>query len=116
MFKFCPSCGLKIRHVRLGGKRIKNGGNKMKTVMIDGIEYRSVESKGKRAVVVVDRGWIFAGDVEENGDRIILSNAVWVFRWSSIGFNGVLSDPKSRYKRCIITLKFQRLLKYSEYQ
>ena len=23
MFKFCPSCGLKIRHVRLGGKRIK---------------------------------------------------------------------------------------------
>ena len=78
----------------VGRKADKNGGNKMKTVMIDGIEYRSVESKGKRAVVVVDRGWIFAGDVEENGDRIILSNAVWVFRWSSIGFNGVLSDPK----------------------
>ena len=66
----------------------------MKTVTIDGIEYRAVATKGKRAVVVVDRGWIFAGDVEENGDRIVLSNAVWVFRWSGIGFNGVLSDPK----------------------
>lgn len=50
---------------------------------------------GKRAVVVVDRGWIFAGDVSEDNGRVRLSRAVWVFSWSSIGFDGVLRDPKS---------------------
>jgi hypothetical protein len=51
---------------------------------------------GKRAVVVVDRGWIFAGDVTEENGRIKLSRAVWVFRWESIGFDGMLKDPKSK--------------------
>lgn len=49
---------------------------------------------GKRAVVVVDRGWIFAGDVTEENGRIKLDRAVWVFRWESIGFDGVLKNPK----------------------
>ena len=69
----------------------------MSSVMIDGVEYVQKESrpKGSRAVVVVDRGWIFAGDVEERDGRIYLTDAVWVFRWESIGFNGVIADPKS---------------------
>jgi hypothetical protein len=50
---------------------------------------------GTRAVVVVDRGWIFAGDVTRKDGRIRLSNAVWVFRWESVGFDGVIADPKS---------------------
>ncbi len=50
---------------------------------------------GKRAVVVVDRGWIFAGDVTEANGRIKLTRAVWVFRWESIGFDGVIKNPKS---------------------
>ena len=49
---------------------------------------------GKRAVVVVDRGWIFAGDVTEENGRIKLDRAVWVFRWESIGFDGVIKNPK----------------------
>ena len=47
-----------------------------------------------RAVVVIDRGWIFAGDVEDRDGRVILHRAVWVFRWERIGFAAVLSDPK----------------------
>lgn len=50
-----------------------------------------------RAVVVVDRGWIFAGDVTRANGRIILDRAVWVFRWESIGFDGVIADPKSEH-------------------
>ena len=65
-----------------------------KNVVIDGVEYRPVKSQGNRAVVVVDRGWIFAGDVTETGDRITLTNAVWVFKWDSIGFNGVIDNPE----------------------
>jgi hypothetical protein len=49
----------------------------------------------ERVVLVVDRGWIFAGDITRGGGRIVLRRAVWVFRWESIGFDGVLKDPKS---------------------
>ena len=49
----------------------------------------------KRAVVVVDRGWIFAGDVTRENGRIKLSRAVHVFRWESIGFNGMIENPSS---------------------
>jgi len=65
----------------------------MRTVTIDGIEYRPVSANGNRAVVVVDRGWIFAGDVTDENGRIRLTHAVWVFRWESIGFAGVIASP-----------------------
>lgn len=65
-----------------------------KNVIIDGIEYAPI-LKGSRAVVVVDRGWIFAGDVREVDGRIYLSRAVWVFRWESVGFDNVIKNPSS---------------------
>ena len=48
-----------------------------------------------RAIIVVDRGWIFAGDVTREDGRIKLSKAVWVFSWEQVGFDGVISDPKN---------------------
>lgn len=65
----------------------------MKNVVIDGVEYAPVQKAGARAVVVVDRGWIFAGDVERRDGRIYLSRAVWVFKWDSVGFAAVVADP-----------------------
>jgi hypothetical protein len=70
------------------------------SIKIDNVEYiraDSVQQKpsGNRAVVVVDRGWVFAGDIERADGRITLTRAVWVFRWESVGFDGVLRDPKS---------------------
>jgi hypothetical protein len=70
------------------------------TVTINGIEYVRADkaatqiTKGKRAVVVVDRGWIFAGDLTHENGRIYLDRAVWVFRWESVGFAAVVADPK----------------------
>jgi len=59
----------------------------MEKITINGIEYAPVKpAAGTRAVVVVDRGWIFAGDVTREGGRIRLSRAVHVFKWESIGF------------------------------
>ncbi len=70
--------------------------NKMDTVTINGIDYAPVNrAKGKRAVIVVDRGWIFAGDVTRQNGRIYLSNAVWVFKWNSVGFAKVIEDAKN---------------------
>lgn len=63
-------------------------------VMINGVKYAPIGPTGNRAVVVVDRGWIFAGDVTEEDGRIRLDRVVWVFRWESIGFNGVIKNPE----------------------
>jgi hypothetical protein len=71
-----------------------------KTIKIDEVEYVRADSvtdkpSGSRAVVVVDRGWIFAGDVTRANGRIMLTRAVWLRNWSEIGFDGVLANPNS---------------------
>ena len=67
----------------------------MDNVVINGIEYAPVKSvSGTRAVVVVDRGWIFAGDVTRENGRIKLTNALHVFRWESVGFACMIADTK----------------------
>lgn len=70
------------------------------TIEINGVTYVKADSvpaapSGSRAVVVVDRGWIFAGDVSQDNGVITLTRAVWVFRWESIGFDGVIANPSS---------------------
>jgi len=68
------------------------------TISIDNVQYVRADKvptppPGNRAVVVVDRGWIFAGDVTREDGRIKISRAVWVFKWSSCGFAAVIEDP-----------------------
>ena len=70
----------------------------MNTIKINDVEYiraDSITPTGTRAVIVVDRGWIFAGNVVRENGRIRLSNALHVFKWASIGFDGVIANPKS---------------------
>ena len=67
----------------------------MNNVIINGIEYTPVNrTSGNRAVVVVDRGWIFAGDVTRENGRIRLSRALHVFKWEATGFSGMIDNPK----------------------
>jgi hypothetical protein len=67
----------------------------IENLIINGIEYAPVNAaKGNRAVVVVDRGWIFAGDVTRENGRIRLSRALHVFKWEGIGFAGMIDNPK----------------------
>lgn len=73
---------------------------KPKTISIDNVEYVRADTlpskpAGNRAIVVVDRGWIFAGDVTRENGRIYLSNALHVFKWASNGFSGVVDNPKA---------------------
>jgi hypothetical protein len=67
----------------------------MANVTIDGVEYAPInKASGNRAVVVVDRGWIFAGDVTRENGRIRLARALHVFKWESVGFAGMIDSPK----------------------
>ena len=64
-------------------------------VTIDGVEYAPInKNSSNRAVVVVDRGWIFAGDVTRENGRIRLARALHVFKWESVGFAGMIDSPK----------------------
>ena len=67
----------------------------MANVIIDGVEYAPInKASANRAVVVVDRGWIFAGDVTRENGRIRLTRALHVFKWESVGFAGMIDNPK----------------------
>lgn len=80
----------------------------LNTITVNGVTYVSQDQvqksantlpSGNRCVVVVDRGWIWAGDmstIEKFGQTFyVLSDAIHVFNWSEIGFTGVLENPKS---------------------
>ena len=68
--------------------------NQVKTISIDGVDYVRADQvpktlSGSRHLVVMDRGWVFVGDLEEHGDgTVTLTRAVNVRRWDSIGLNG----------------------------
>ncbi len=67
------------------------------SIIIDGIEYLPSSAfqkpSGNRVVLVVDRGWIFAGDIIREDGRIRLSRALHVFKWQSVGFSGLIDNP-----------------------
>jgi len=73
-------------------------------ITVDGTTYRKVSPTTGRAVIVIDRGWIFAGDVRDENGRIYLTNAVWVFRWESVGFAKVIENPNNADIRPIADL------------
>ena len=76
----------------------------LSTIEINGVTYVPAGAggvntlpSGNRNVVVIDRGFIYAGDLsfDEATQDYTLANAVWVFRWESIGLDGVIREPKS---------------------
>jgi hypothetical protein len=75
--------------------------NDPKKITLDGVDYVRADSvepapiPGKRAVLVLDRGWIIAGDLSESNGRIKVTRAVHVRSWSGIGFDGMIAHPKS---------------------
>lgn len=74
----------------------------VETITINGVEYVRADSavikpapNGKRAVLVIDRGWVVAGDVEDVNGRIRVTRALHVRSWTSVGFDGMIANPKS---------------------
>jgi len=65
------------------------------TKYIKADSFVSVPKPGKRAVVVVDRGWIFAGagDDTSKPGKLILTRAVHVFSWAGQGFAAMVANP-----------------------
>lgn len=56
-----------------------------KYIEVDGVRYVPQEDKepsGPRHLLIVDRGWVFCGDLSEADGRIKLERAVMVRSWS----------------------------------
>ncbi len=73
--------------------------SEINTIKINEVEYVRADSikqqpAGNRAIIVVDRGWIFAGDVTRENGRIKLGRALHVFKWESVGFAGMIENTK----------------------
>ena len=81
---------------------MNNSNCSLETITINNVSYVRADQvtiqpiHGKRAVIVVDRGWMVAGDVTEENGRIKLSRALHIFKFESIGFDGMVKDPKSK--------------------
>jgi hypothetical protein len=87
-------------------RRKKTMANDLKKITLDGVEYVRADQAqpaplpGKRYVLVLDRGWIVAGDVTDvagdpnHGARIKVTRALHVRSWSSVGFDGMVASPK----------------------
>ena len=73
----------------------------VETLTVNGVEYvradkaRPQAIPGKRALFVIDRGWVVTGDVTETNGRIMLGRPVHVRSWAEIGFDGMVANPKS---------------------
>lgn len=73
----------------------------IETIKVNGIDYVRADKvtvplpNGNRCVVVVDRGWIFAGDVTRKDGRIRLDRVVHVLSWAQNGYTGLCEDPKA---------------------
>lgn len=68
-------------------------------ITINGVVYVKESAPivtGKRAVFVIDRGWMVAGDViDESDGRIKLVRALHIFKFESVGFGGMVQNPLS---------------------
>lgn len=75
--------------------------NEPDRIQINSVEYVRADAMpapatGTRVVLVVDRGYIYAGDLSQTSDGYWrLDRAVHVRRWEAIGWDGLLADPKS---------------------
>lgn len=70
------------------------------TLTLNGVEYVRADSipsptapTGSREVVICDRGWIFVGHVEEDGDYLWIQDCANLRKWARGGFGGALTDP-----------------------
>jgi len=67
-----------------------------KSIAIDGVEYRPVVSeKSRKQIVILQRGWVFAGSVEEDGDNVIIRNAECIRIWGTTRGLGELRTGKT---------------------
>lgn len=75
------------------------------TITLNGIDYIPASEAGpkvesSKSIVILQRGWIFIGDLSKNGEEFTLSNAQNIQRWGTTDGLGqlALSGPTPNTK------------------
>ena len=55
----------------------------MKTVMIDGVEFRKVESPSDVKILVLNRGWVLVGRPQTEGEYTTISDCSVIRVWGT---------------------------------
>lgn len=78
----------------------------VETISINGVEYIRKDSAvspniGDKRIIVADRGWVFAGDCEDNADgTVTIKNAWSIRRWGTTrGLGELVNGPLAETKR-----------------
>ena len=81
----------------------------MKTVTIDGVEYRAVTQPSNRRVVCLTHGWTWIGEynmeVVDGTTWVVLRNAQNVQRYTGVGIGGAINDPSGDAVTLGVTLE-----------
>lgn len=83
----------------------------MKKVIIDGVEY-TAENSGDIKIVILQRGWVFIGKFERNGNDCKLTNASNIRKWGTTKGLGELAMGKTEdtvLDKCNGTVEFDYL-------
>ena len=85
--------------IRLGkGRRMS-----LKEIVLDGVAYVRADQVSTEAtekqIVIGQRGWVFVGDVSEDGDDIVIGNAQNIRVWGTTkGLGELAAGPTSSTK------------------
>jgi len=55
------------------------------------------KNDGDMSILVLHRGWIFVGDIQQDGEYYELKSAYNVRKWDSGGFGGLTKGAKSSH-------------------
>jgi hypothetical protein len=64
----------------------------MKSIIVDGIEYVQKEQQGDIKIVVADRGYVYVGNVVDDGQFTTITNAKNIRYWGTTKGLGELKD------------------------
>ena len=75
----------------------------LKEITLDGVEYVRADQVGVeptvKQIVVGQRGWVFVGDVSEDGDDMVIGNAQNIRVWGTErGLGQLVGGPTSSTK------------------
>lgn len=71
----------------------------MKSIIVDGVEYVKKEQSGDIKIVVADRGYVYVGNVVDDGNFTTITNAKNIRYWgTSEGLGELVNGPLSSTK------------------
>ena len=86
------SSGNAIPTAGYAGRRKKMNTHSTKTITIDGVRYAPVDERGAIQIVVLERGYIYVGQFENDGTCVTIQNARCIIRWGTTSHLGQLKN------------------------